>query len=309
LSGYSAIIAADQPVAYWRLDESTNSTTATDCVGSFDGTYNNSLGPIVWGIPTGIPNYTDPGVDLQDAQTTTAGQGGTVSIPYALELNPWGPWSVEAWIRPDSVDGVFRVPLSSMQNINFGNSVYGWLIYEYGSIPSFWTGVIYNGTASGIFGTDFNPGQNPTAGQWYYMVIADDGTNIIFYVNGKVAFATTVAASGYTPQGINGDPTIAGQPTIIGQRSDAAFFGGNAGAANVAIYNYALSPAQINLHLLNKASFSVTRSGNHMTLTWPVGTLLGSTNVTGPYTAVQGAASPYPVPTSAPQFYYRVLVP
>ena len=94
-SDYSAIVVADQPVAYWRLDESSNSTTAVDCVGSFDGTYDNTLGPIVWGIPTGIPNDTDPGVDLQDPQTTTAGQGGIVSIPYALELNPWGPWSVE----------------------------------------------------------------------------------------------------------------------------------------------------------------------------------------------------------------------
>ena len=245
---------------------------------------------------------------MQDPQTTTAGQGGIVSIPYALELNPWGPWSVEAWIRPDAVDGVFRVPLSSMQNIGSGNFVYGWLIYEYGSIPSYWTGVIYNGTASGIFGTDFNPGQNPTAGQWSYLVIADDGTNITFYVNGQLAFTTTVAASGYTPQGINGDPSVAGQPTIIGQRSDVAFFGGNAGTADVAIYNYALSPAQINTHLLNRVLLSVTRSGNNLTLTWPVGTLLGSPTVNGTYTAVQNATSPYSVPANAPQFYYRVKV-
>ena len=308
LSGYSAIVAADQPVAYWRLDESSNSTTAIDCVGSFDGTYDNTLGPIVWGIPTGIPNDTDPGVDLQDPQTTTAGQGGIVSIPYALELNPWGPWSVEAWIRPDAVDGMFRVPLSSMQNINSGNSVYGWLIYEYGSIPSYWTAVIYNGTASGIFGTDFNPGQNPTPDQWSYQVIADDGTNITFYVNGQVAFATTVAASGYTPQGINGDPSVAGQPTIIGQRSDLAFFGGNAGMANVAIYNYALTSQQIQSHFANTVSLTITRSGNNVVLTWPLGTLQSAPTVTGTYTNITTATSPYTNAANHAESFYRVKV-
>jgi beta-galactosidase len=35
LTGYAAIVAADNPVAYWRLDELTNATTATDVVGSF----------------------------------------------------------------------------------------------------------------------------------------------------------------------------------------------------------------------------------------------------------------------------------
>ena len=114
LTGYGAIVAADQPVAFWRLDESSNAVTAIDAVGSFDGYYDTTNGNIVWGIPTGIPNDSDPAVDLQDPQTTNTGQGGMVQIPYALELNPFGPWSVEAWVRPDSVDGQYRVPISSM---------------------------------------------------------------------------------------------------------------------------------------------------------------------------------------------------
>ena len=49
LTGYAAIVAADQPVAFWRLDEVSNSITATDAVGSFDGTYDTNSGPIVAG--------------------------------------------------------------------------------------------------------------------------------------------------------------------------------------------------------------------------------------------------------------------
>src|SRR5262249_48971610 len=39
LTGYARIVAADKPTAYWRLDETTGSTVATDAVGSFDGAY------------------------------------------------------------------------------------------------------------------------------------------------------------------------------------------------------------------------------------------------------------------------------
>ncbi len=94
LTGYGAIVAADNPVAFFRLDEATNSTTATDAVGSFDGTYNNALGPVDWAIPTGVPSDADPAVGMLDPQSTRIGQGGVVDIPYALELNPYGKWDL-----------------------------------------------------------------------------------------------------------------------------------------------------------------------------------------------------------------------
>ena len=303
LTGYAAIVAADNPVAYWRLDELTNATTATDAVGSFDGTYDSSLGPIVYGIPSGIPNDIDTAVDLQDPQTTNAGQGGVVDVPYALELNPFGPWSMEFWVRPDSVDGQFRVPISSMWNPDSGNVVSGWLIYEYGSIPSYWTMVLYDNGAQGAFDTDFGP-TYPNAGVWNYLVITDDGTNILFYVNGQVGSSDTVSHSGYVPQGINGDVSLAGTQEVIGQRSDVAFFGGNAGTEDVAFYNYALSPTQIQTHYLNKGQPTVSQVNGQIMLTWTAGILLSTSDLTKPFQPVLGATSPYPVPTSSSQMYY-----
>jgi len=307
LTGYAAIVAADNPVAYWQLNEASNATTATDAVGGFDGAYNDSLGPILFGIASGIPNDTNTAVDLQDPQTAAGGLGGTVQIPYALELNPFGPWSMEFWVRPDSVDGQFRVPISSMANPDSGNFVNGWLIYEYGSIPSYWTMVLYNGGAGGAFDTDFGP-THPTAGTWNYLVITDDGINIVFYVNGQVGSSDTVAGSGYAPQGINGDPSLAGDAEVIGQRSDVAFFGGNAGTEDVAFYNYALTPAQIQSHYLNKASLSISQVNGQIILTWPAGTLLGTSDLTKPFLPVSGATSPYTVPAGSPQFFYEVVV-
>jgi len=192
-----------------------------------------------------------------------------------------------------------------MSNTNEGNEDYGWLIYEYGSIPSYWTAVFYNGGSGGAFQTDFGP-SFPVADTWSYLVITDDGTNIIFYVNAAVGSATTVAASGYTPQGVNGDPSIAGLNEVLGQRSDVAFSGGNAGMEDVAFYNYALTPAQIQLHYLNKPQPTVSLVSGQITLTWTAGNLLSSTNVSGPWFPVSGATSPYVVPTNSSQMYYVV---
>ena len=151
LTGYAAIVAADQPVAFWRLDEVSNSITATDAVGSFDGTYDTNSGPIVWGIPTGIPNDLDTCVDLQDAETTNIGLGGTVQIPYALELNPFGPWSsggLGLACTPWTAD--IGVPLCTHpQQANYDNNPSGWNLFENTSIPTYWDIALYtDGTYS-----------------------------------------------------------------------------------------------------------------------------------------------------------------
>ncbi len=309
LTGYGAIVAADNPVAYWRLDEPDGSTNAIDAVGSFDGSYDTNSGAVVWGIAPGIPNDSDFAVDLQDMETTNLGLGGQVDIPYALELNPFGPWSVEAWVRPDSVDNVYRTTFSSLSDTNLDeNNVTGWNIYQYPS-PGYWTLNIFNGgNASGYFGNDL--GHTPLApGSWYYLVITDDGNVIQLYVNGVAGSArTTVAASGFMPQGFNGDTNVGGSEEVLGQGSDGAYNGGNAGMDDVAFYNYALTPTQIQLHYLNKASLTVSEVNGQIILTWPVGTLLGTSDLTQHFLEIPGAQSPYTVPMSGRQFFYKVAV-
>ncbi|HTR42735.1 MAG TPA: LamG domain-containing protein, partial [Pseudomonadales bacterium] len=123
LNGYGAIVAADQPVAYWRLDEPNGSATAVDAVGTFDGQYTPNAGSITYGVvPPGIPNDTDPAVDIEG--------GATIQVPFAPELNPTTPWSVETWVRPSSLGangGDYRVVLSSEYN-QYPNPYNGWYI-------------------------------------------------------------------------------------------------------------------------------------------------------------------------------------
>lgn len=314
LSGYGSIIAADKPVAYWRLDEPTSSPTAVDAVGSFDGSYDTSFGPITWGVITGIPHMAgvDSAIALADTNSG-AGGGGVVRIPYALELNPYGKWSFEAWVRPDSQDGQFRTILSSMYNFGFSTSLYGWLIYQHNA--SAFTLVTYNGGGGpATFASDF--GHIPlTLGSWYYLALTDDGTTIQLYVNGVAGSANGPAsAAGFAPNGINGDPSLAGvsdpgSPEVLAQRSDGGQFGFNGGVDDAAFYNYPLTPEQIHLHYIDATKISIVKIGTNVVVTWPVGTLQAAGVATGTYTNVTGATSPYTNSAGLAQKYYRVVVP
>ena len=90
---YAAVVMADGPTAYWRLSE-TDSGIATDAVGSFDGAYSTNAGTFTFGAPTGIPHETNGAVGMTG--------GAVVIIPYALEINPVGPFTVEGWFKASS---------------------------------------------------------------------------------------------------------------------------------------------------------------------------------------------------------------
>jgi len=295
VSGYSKVVMADSPVAYWRLDETNTSTNALDTAGSFDGAYTVVGTDLTFGYLSGIPHEIDTAIHV----TNTA----IVTIPYALELNPVsGPWSVEFWIQPTSLDpNNFHTPISSEGNQNSGANLTGWNIYQH--VAGVWTWNIYNGGGGGSFTSETNP---IVAGQWYHMVLEDDGTNMVWYANNQLVFSTTVSAVSFVPNGLNGDPAVAGGPTTIAIRSDGVFGQWDGGVDDVAIYNYVLSPSQIQNHFLNTTHLTIASSGGNTVVTWPAGTLQSATNVTGTYTNVPGATSPFTNSTAGPQLYYRV---
>ena len=75
---------------------------------------------------------------------------------------------------------------------------------------------------------------------------------------------------------------------------------------NIAVYNKALTSQQIQNHFLNTTHLSITSAaGNKVVISWPVGTLQSSTNVSGPYGVVGGATSPYTNTVSGKQLFYR----
>jgi hypothetical protein len=80
----------------------------------------------------------------------------------------------------------------------------------------------------------------------------------------------------------------------------------------VAVYNYALSAAQIQNHYIAGTNPVVRlyaqKSGPNVMLLWSPGTLQAAVTVNGTYTNVPGAASPYIISPAAAQQFYRVKV-
>lgn len=319
LSGYGAIVAADHPVAFWQLNEPTNSVTAVDAVGSFDGTYTFAVtnevadtSSILFGEPGGVPGDTNTAVGLTTPTPGIgSGTGGTIVVPWAPELNPDIPWSMEAWVQPTSVGangGDYRIVLSSEYNPGAGgNGLNGWYIYQ---------------TPGNVFAFVPQPANafvevgSITAGNWYYLVITDDGTNFNFYINGVLGTAPySSSAANFTPNGdgiYNGVAEIgAGLGSgnfVIGQRTDQAFntFQGN--VEDTAVYNYALTPQQITTHYLNQIKLTILGSGNHAIIGWPAGTgtLQESTKLNGPWVNAPGINPPY-TNTESGTMFFRLL--
>jgi hypothetical protein len=320
LTGYGAIIAADKPVAFWQLNEPNGSSTALDAVGSFNGTYTfavtNSVtdtSSILFGQTGGVPDDTNTAVGLVGATPGIgSGSGGTIQIPWAPELNPDIPWSVETWVQPTSLGnngGDYRLVLSSAYNEGLGaGPVSGWYIYQqpngtFAFVPQPANAFISVGSIA--------------AGNWYHLVVTDDGANFNFYINGVLGTAPFPATSANfiaNGDGINADGTVElgglGEAMFaIGQRSDGAFntFQGN--VEDTAVYNYALTPQQIQNHFANAVTLTIAPSGKNAILNWPAGTgtLQKSSNVNGPYSNVGGATPPYTNAASGSATFYRLL--
>jgi hypothetical protein len=321
---YAAVVEADGPVAYWRLDETNGSTVATDAVGSFDGSYETNAGvdgaisptidgTFTYGAPTGIPNETNAALGMTG--------GAVVEIPYALEINPVGAFTVEGWFNAASVTANindYRTPISSISN-PYGAGPSGWLVYQTGANNwSFWP---YSGFYGGGQLTDFD---QIVPNQWYYLTMVYDGNVFTFYVDGVARASGSVAGftqNGNVPATANGPANYnynynvtPGLPSyngigsgsfVIGQRFDESFNPFSGIVDDVAVYNKALTAGQIQNHYLNTTRLSIASSSGNAIVSWTVGALVSSANVSGPYTIVAGATSPYTNTITAKTVFYR----
>jgi hypothetical protein len=103
-------------------------------------------------------------------------------------------------------------------------------------------------------------------------------------------------------------------PLLIGrsgypwaESQNGAWNGANVTMSDVAVFYSALTPTNINQIYLAAVSelITTTNANGSLVLSWPVGTLQAAGNVSGVYTNVPGAISPYTVPNNSPQKFYR----
>jgi hypothetical protein len=90
----------------------------------------------------------------------------------------------------------------------------------------------------------------------------------------------------------------------IGDRGDGAPFTGR--IDEVAVYSGILSSNRVQAHFYaaQPPAISVARQAGAIQLTYSVGVLYQATNLTGPYTPVSGATSPYTIPPTGKQKFF-----
>jgi hypothetical protein len=290
MTGYAKVVMADDPVAFWRLNETEGNATAVDAVGSFDGSYEPGNGTLTRGAPTGIPNETDTGI--------TVSGGARVTIPWALELNPHGPFTAEAWFKPatlksDSLD--YRTVFSSMGPGPNGSGPNGWLLYQQPNDYFAW--VLFNeGWNSSFMGEFLDVIE---ANTWYHMALTYDGALFYIYVNGRLT--ATQSYDAFIP---NQDGAF-----NLGYRSDNGWNPFDGTIDDAAVYNKALTLEQIQAHYNATVRLSATQIGNNLVLSWPFGTLQQADQVTGTFSDMTTATSPYTNAISTVgSKYFRVKV-
>jgi hypothetical protein len=247
---YATMVMGDNPLAYWRLDE-TNGATAFDSAGGHDGTYSGSL---TLGAAA-LPNMADNAVHFS---------GGNVQVPFSDVLNPSTAFTVEFWAKPDDVDNTYT-PLCSQ--FRGSSAREGWCFYDENDANTF---ECHLGNASGVSLYAYGGGPTLVAGQWYHVVEVWDGagTSTLYTEDQLVGQNTTVANGGtYVP-----NPSA---PLMIGVRNGGALaFNGE--IDEVAIYNYAFTTQQISNHwsikfqaagIVSNPVGVTTKEGSTVTLT------------------------------------------
>jgi hypothetical protein len=286
---YAQTVLADNPIAYWRLDE-TNGTIAHDCWGGHDAQYfSTSLNQ-----PGYNTNDPDSAVSFGSLSPTDSYIGNIQGIDFSTFAND-AAFSVEAWVKgPAQTNdaGIVTCGYGSggeQFNLDTGN----------GASHNFRFSVRDAINIAHNAGGTVGPSSN-----WLHLVgVCDEPHGFVrLYING-LSNANTA---------ISGGVQMGTSPISIGSRqanSKTTYTLNFIGSIDeVALYNYALSSAQILNHYIAGTnpvvSLYIQKSGGNNFLLWSPGTLQTAPTVSGPYTNLPTATPPYFLfPTEAARFY------
>ncbi len=218
IGDYSSLIQSDRPAAYWRLDEATGAL-AHDLSGhlfhaSHVGTVLRTSGALLDG---------DGAIQLDER-----GYLEVYPVPAALKMT--GPQTFEAFVRTTATPPAGSEPqiVGNFHNLGLGRS--GLTLKSDGRVY-FYIG--NDGVAAHALSAPFH-----SDGAWHHVVGTWDGSSQTLYLDGIVAAQRTTTAGEVPSDWI----------VVRMGRNGLSYLNGS--VDEVAIYDYALTPAQVLSHTM-----------------------------------------------------------
>jgi hypothetical protein len=300
---YTNDVLSTKPLVYLRFDEPAyvepgfNTFPVATNYGSLHAAANGHYQPGV------TPAIIGPELNGPDTETLAArfnGLDAAVDVGNGnlagSALDPQGaqPFSVVFWFRGSPADCFGRA-----QTL-LGRGDIGWT-FNLDTLGS----VHWNPGN----GPDVNTPLNYNDGAWHQAIGVSDGSTAYLYIDGALSSysggVNSLAGSPY-------DLFIGGAPDYTTTELNAThqhYFAGQ--VTQVAFFDTALTAAEAELlyPLAANPNLTILPDGpaNALVLwTSPTATLQSAPAVTGPYSDVSGASSPYEITTSASQQYFRL---
>ena len=319
LADYPSTVLSQGPVGYWRLNESAPPPPPQPAanLGSLGTTGNgNYLYDATPGEPGAFAGVTNTSVRfLNPAQDVTYG-GSKIEVPYNVDLNPNGPFTVEFWAKPHfKVSEAFCMVASLDSDPSLAlppdsNPRAGWLFYQRfdtNTSANVWQFKLGNG--NNYLDGDALVGGTVSTGAWHHIVGVYNGSSATLYVNGVQVASRPIA--GFQPN--RARPFRIGTTCFDGSLGTLGAYTGNRGfdgwLEEVAFYGAALTSQTIAAHYAtaqtNAAGYASAIRNDHPNAYWrlgepgnPVALNLGSlgtnANAHYVYAASPGRAGPRP---------------
>jgi len=203
---YKAAVLASNPVAYWRLDE-TSGTNAADEMGTYDATYTNS------------PDLDQTGVMQDGSASPSVNFDGTKHVlgadSAALEFTGTAAFTLEAWVNTDTITGnAIIIQKQEASKLN------GWEFFRATSTlyANREGGGVLNeaNSASGVF----------VIGADHHVAATFDGTTLILYMDGVAvgSDATVVSVDASTATLSIGRDSVTGAANFDGRIDEVAIY-------------------------------------------------------------------------------------
>jgi len=232
---YSQVVGADDPVAYWRLGESSSSQTAVNSAtgpssagAAANGTYTAGVGVGTAGLIFGDPN---------PAITITNGSSDRMSTGGFEKLGTGAGYTVEYWTK------LLTSPTGFMNMVGDREGAYDFYLMSYLGNTGFVRSHTY--TTVGINSIDSVP--KLATDKIYHVVTTWDKTTgwMRIYINGQQVAATVYSGANPT----TGTAVNTNNPIFIGKDNGALQLA-SVVIDEAAIYNRPLSLEAVRTHYL-----------------------------------------------------------